>query len=127
MNAAQARVRKVLLGIDGVVEGESAFGEGAGFWVNGKQVAHFRDDEVMELRLTKPAIRAQRDRLRADARIELRQGASEWVKIHVARPGDIALVTELAEAAAAAHRAPGGATPAPPPAGVDLARRRRFH
>jgi hypothetical protein len=34
-----------------VVEAESVFSEGSGFWVNGKQVAHFMDDSLMELAL----------------------------------------------------------------------------
>jgi Luciferase len=127
MNALQTRVCSMLRRIDGVVEGDSVFTDGPGFWVNGKQMAHFLDDNVLQLRLTRSVIREHRDRLRADARVELRQAASDWVKIRVTKPSDVALVSELAGVAAAAHRAPKGATPVPPPTGSDLARRRRFH
>ena len=122
MNALQARVRKRLLAIDGVVEGENVFSDGAAFWVNGTQVAHFMDDAVMQLRLTRAAIRAQRERLRADARVELRQGASDWVKIRVTKAQRCrarrASWRRLPRRRTGRHD---GATPAPPPTGADLA------
>lgn len=127
MNALQARARKGLLAISGVVESQSAFTEDDAFWVNGKEIAHFHGDADLELRLTRAVIRDGRARLKADARIELRQGASDWVKIRVTKAGDLAFVNELVEAAAAAHRAAKGVTPAPPPVGAALERRRRFH
>jgi len=40
---------------------------------------------------------------------------------------DFAFLAELAERAAAAHRAPDGTSAEPPPTGNDLERRRRFH
>ena len=127
MNALESRVRKRLLAIDGFVEGESVFSAGAGYWVNGKQVAHFMDDTVLQLRLTRGVIRDQRARLRADERVELRHGASDWIKIRLTKASDVALVSELAELAAAAHRPAKGVTAAPPPVGAALERRRRFH
>jgi hypothetical protein len=60
-----------MLSIDGVIESPSAFGDAEAFWVNGKQVGHFREDDVLELRLTRAAISAQRARLKTDARVEL--------------------------------------------------------
>jgi Family of unknown function (DUF5519) len=121
------RARTCLLAIDGVVESGSAFTEGDAFWVNGKQVAHFADGGVMQLRLTRAVISEQRSRLRADLRIELRHGASDWIKIHLTNARDLALLGELAGLAAAAHRAPPGTMPEPPPVGAALERRRRFH
>ena len=53
MTTLAARARTCLLAIDGVVESGSAFTDGEAFWVNGKQVGHFVDDGVMQLRLTR--------------------------------------------------------------------------
>jgi hypothetical protein len=127
MTTLAMRARRCLLAIDGVVESGSAFTEGDAFWVNGKQVAHFIDDGIVQLRLTRAAISEQRSRLKADPRIELRQGASDWIKIRLTSASDVALLGELAGLAAAAHRAARGTMAAPPPVGAALERRRRFH
>lgn len=127
MSSLATRARRCLLAIDGVVESDSAFSEDDAFWVNGKQVAHFTADGLLQLRLTRAVISNQRSRLRADPRIELRQSTSDWIKLHLDGAGDLALLRELAELAAAVHRAAPGTTPAPPPVGAALARRRRFH
>jgi hypothetical protein len=127
MSTLATRARGCLLAIDGVVESGSAFTEGDAFWVNGKQIAHFVDDGLVQLRLTRAVISNQHSRLRADPRIELRPGASDWIKIHLTNIGDLALLGELAGLAAAAHRAAPGTMPAPPPVGAALGRRRRFH
>ena len=123
----KARIRRAILQIDGVVESPGVFfGEDA-FWVNGTQIAHFMPDEMVQIRLTKREIRANREMLRADPRIELRRNASDWLTVGVSRASDVRLVVSLAEIAAAAHRAPPGTTPKPPPVGAELERRRRFH
>ena len=127
MSTLAARARRLLLAIDGVVESGSAFTEDDAFWVNGKQVAHFRDDGLMQLRLTRAVISEQRSRLRADPRIELRPGASDWVQVRLTKTSDLALLAELAEVAAAAHRPAPGVMAAPAPVGAALERRRRFH
>lgn len=113
--------------IDGVVEGDSAFRDGPGFWVNGTEIAHFESPSAIDLRLTKAEIRAGRPRLRADPRVTLRSSSSDWLTVGFATAADEALVLELAEVAAAAHRPPPGSAPVLPPAGAALARRRRFH
>ncbi len=113
--------------IDGVVEGESAFRPGPGFWAGGKEIAHFDGPDAIDLRLTRAEIRARRADLRADPRVELRGSSSDWVTIRVGSPADEEFVLGLAEVAAAAHRPAGGAAAPPPPTGADLARRRRFH
>jgi hypothetical protein len=57
-----------------------------------------------------------------------RHGASsDWIDVRFASAGDVAFVLEMVEIAVAAHRAPNGTTPKPPPVGADLARRKRFH
>jgi hypothetical protein len=56
--------------------------------------------------------------------VTLRAGSSDWITVAL---GDTALIQELAERAAAAHRAAPGTTPKPPPGGAALERMRRFH
>jgi hypothetical protein len=123
----QNRIRRALLTIDGILESPGIFYDDDAYWVNGTQIAHFRDAISIEIRLTKANIRAQRDRLRKDPRVELRSGASDWIMVRWSSPRDAAFIAELADIAAAAHRAPSGTTAKPPPQGADLARRRRFH
>ena len=124
------RAWKRLRTVPGLVEGPSVFDESddvRAFYVDGTQVVNVRGPGTLELRLTKALIRAERDRLRADERIELRRNPSDWLIVKVARPADADLVAELAEKAARAHIPAPGATLRPPPAGTALARRRRFH
>lgn len=116
-----------LAAIGGVVEGDSAFKDGPGFWVNGKEIAHFEGDSAIDLRLSRAEIRARRAELRADARITLRTSSSDWLTISFASVADEDFVCTLAEVAAAAHRPADGAPAQPPPTGAALARRRRFH
>jgi hypothetical protein len=113
--------------IEGVMTGDSVFGEGDAYWVSGKQIAHLREPGVFELRLTKPEIVRRRAALRVEERIELRSGASDWIRVRVPSAKDVELLLELAAVAAAAHRAPAGVAPKLPPTGADLERRRRFH
>ena len=123
----QQRARKGILAIEGVVESPGIFGEHDAFWVNGKQIAHFLDDDHLQLRLTRRVIAAQRGRLRTDPRVQLRSGMSDWLKLRISSNKDLPFALELTELAASAHR-PGAGVPAkPPPIGADLARRRRFH
>jgi hypothetical protein len=127
MSALATRARSCLLAIHGVVESGGTFSDGDAFWVNGREIAHFHGDADIELRLTRAVISEQRGRLKADPRVELRRGSSDWITIHPANVSDLALLRELAELAAAAHRADLGTMAAPPPVGAALERRRRFH
>jgi hypothetical protein len=121
------RLREAIAGLDGVTESESMFKDAPAYWVNGKEIAHFDGADVIDIRLTRAVIRAGRAELRADQRVELRSSSSDWISVRLADPGDVAFAAQLAESAAAAHRAPAGTTPEPPPSGAQLARRRRFH
>jgi hypothetical protein len=119
----EAEVARMFAAMEGVDASPSMFGDGPGWWVNGKEIAHL-EGGVLDLRLTRDEIRSRRDELRADDRITLRSGTSDWIDVSVV---DLALVTRLAEVAAAVHRAPQGVTPKAPPTGRELERRRRFH
>ena len=125
-----ARLKRRLRDIDAVDEGSSIFSEddaAPGYFVNGKQIAHFSAPDVVEIRLTKALIRAERERLRADARVELRKNSSDWLKVRLRTKTDLDFIENLVRAAVAAHLPASGTPPRPPPSGADLARRRRFH
>lgn len=126
MNLAE-RLREAIASLDDVTESESMFKDDLAYWVNGKEIAHFDTGEIIDIRLTRDLIRSRRAELRADPRIRLRPSSSDWISVQIALPDDITFAVHLAESAASAHRAPPGTTPKPPPAGTDLARRRRFH
>ena len=123
----QRQLTAGLRDIDGLVESPSAFVQDEAFWCNGKEIAHFVAADVVDLRLTKAVIRDLRTALREDGRVALRKGSSDWLEVRVASEDDADFVVELAERAAAAHRASPGETPKLPPVGADLERRRRFH
>ena len=127
MNPLQVRLWHELGRIPAMLEGESVFSDGPAYWVNGKQVAHFIDDERMELRLTKGVIRELRTALQADSRAEVRSSSSDWIVVRVPGEADIQFVVGLARRAAEAHLPADGAASKPPPTGADLERRRRFH
>ena len=125
----RSRLWSTLCRIDGADEGSSVFSDddaAPALWVDGTQVAHFRAADVLEVRLTKPRIRAERARLSADPRVVLRKNASDWLQVRFTRAADIAFLRELVEAAVEAHR-PRDRMPRPPPTGAELARRKRFH
>jgi Family of unknown function (DUF5519) len=123
----EARLRKQFLKIEGMIESDSMFDEEMAYWVNGKEIAHFRGANAIELRLTREVIRDRRVELRADPRVELRNSSSDWIAVSFDSLADAELVTRLAALAAAAHSAPPGVPAKPPPTGSELARRRRFH
>jgi hypothetical protein len=125
--ALRQRLAGRLRSVEGVVESPSVFGPGNAVWCNGREIAHFDADGSLDLRLTKSVIRELRPLLRNDPRVELRRGRSDWIELHVSSSDDIAFALELAERAAAAHRAPAGQDAKQPPVGSELDRRRPFH
>ena len=114
-------------GIEDVMEAESVFRPGAGFWVNGTEIAHLDEGDVLDLRLTAAVIRERRVELKSDPRVTLRRGGSHWLEVRFRNLTDVEFAAGLVEVAVAAHRPRPGVMVVPPPAGADLARRRRFH
>jgi hypothetical protein len=126
-SALQDRLRAAIAGLDGVTESESMFKDAQAYWANGKEIAHFDGEDVIDIRLTRALIRARRAELRADQRVELRSSSSDWISVRIAEPADVTFAAALTESAADAHRAQPGTTAKPAPSGSDLARRKRFH
>ena len=130
LTGAMLHTWKQLRTIEGFLEGRSVFDDTEAlraFYVNGTQVVNLRGPGEIELRLTKPVIRAERARLRADPRVELRRNPSDWVTVRISERGDASLLVELGQMVVEAHLPPPGTTRRPPPDDAELARRRRFH
>ena len=115
-----------LLEIPGMEEGESSWGDGPALWVNAKQVANFTRDGTIELRLTRPAIRAVKERLSAEPQVILR-GSSDWLGVRIDSERDFALALELAREVPPLYLPADGTAPKPPPTGAAMERRKRFH
>lgn len=120
-------LRDAMTELDDVVESPSMFKDDLAYWVNGKEIAHFEANGLIEIRLTRAVIRERRGELKVDPRVDLRYSGSDWIVVCYSSPQDLPFVVDLVEEAAAAHRPPPGVTPNPPPTGPDLERRRRFH
>jgi hypothetical protein len=122
-----ADVWRALRRIDDFAEGSSIFSDDdddLAYFVNGTQVANLVGDQL-GLRLTRKVISAHRARLKTNPHVDLLRSGGDWIAVSLA--ADLPFVLELAELAAAAHRPADGVTAKPPPAGAELARRRRFH
>jgi len=124
----EARLRRALTRLPGVTESESMFKEELAYWVHGREIAHFESDRVIDVRLTRAEIRAQKDRLAAAGEVVRRRApSSDWLVVDFStRPG-YALALDLAGRAAVIHAAPPGKAAAEPPTGGRLASLRRFH
>jgi hypothetical protein len=120
------RVMAALAVIEGVEVSPSMFGTDDAIWCNGKEIAHFDADDVVDIRLTKATIRQRGAGLRVDERVTLRKNPSDWLEVRVSA-ADVGFVVELVELAAAAHRAPPDTDAKRAPRGDELERRRRFH
>ncbi|HEV8064337.1 MAG TPA: luciferase family protein [Acidimicrobiales bacterium] len=95
--------------VEGVSESPSSFGEEPALWVNGKEVAHREGRLGIDIRLTRGLIRAQRAELGANPAVTLRaSSSSDWLEVTVGDRAAEALVLELVQQAAAAHRAEPG-------------------
>jgi hypothetical protein len=122
-----APLRRRLEAVPGVAVGESMFGHGTAYWVNGREIAHFEGDGDIEVRLTRPVIAERRRALKADDRVRLRPSGGDWITVRFDSTADVDFVVELVTVAEQAHRPAPGVMAKPPPIGADLERRRRFH
>ena len=97
------KLRSVFAGLRGVVERPSRFRDDTAYWVGGREIAHFDDAGVVDIRLTRKVISAHRA-LVDDARVHRHGRSSDWVDVTVSSEDDLPFLTELAALAADAHR-----------------------
>jgi hypothetical protein len=101
---AAGRVRAEIAALPGVLEDRSKFADKPAFWVNGKEIAHFDDDLVIDVRLTAPVIRSRRSELRERPEITLRRSSSaDWLEVRIDNPEAERFAVELVAEAARAH------------------------
>ena len=127
MPGARAELSRLLRDIPALVEAESSFGHASAYWMNGKEIAHFETDDVIDVRLTRSTISAMRTELKADPAVQLRRSGSDWLSVVLASAAAVERAAQLVCLAAQAHAPAPGTTAVPPPAGSELARRQRFH
>ena len=121
----QDEVVERLLSVEGAIVGEGAFSPGPALWVGKREIAHLDGDQTLDVRLTRKVIASRRTELRADTRVVLRSGTSDWLEVRVESPLDLEFAISLVKDAVAANLKT--APPGSPPTGADLRRRRRFH
>jgi hypothetical protein len=123
--AAHLSFVKRCAAIEGAALGEGAFSPGPAVWVGKREVAHFDDPDVLDVRLTRGAIRDRRSELRNDDRVELRPGTSDWIRVRTRSQRDRDHAFTLVKEAVVANLPT--APPGLAPSGSELARRRQFH
>lgn len=96
-------LRELLLDTASVMERPSRYKADLAYWVDGREIAHFEDDDLLDVRLTQAVIRRHRRTLEDDPRVELR-GRSDWAMVRATGPQDGDLVTQMVQWAIEANR-----------------------
>jgi hypothetical protein len=100
--AAGEWLRELILDVGDVAEAPSRYKDDLAYWVDGREIAHFEADDVLDLRLTRAVIREHRETLKSDPRVRLRN-SSDWVTVEV-DPADREFVAQLVRWAVRANR-----------------------
>src|SRR5580692_11627374 len=94
----------MLLEIEGVEERKSRFSDNPALFVLDREIAHLESGGIVDIRLTKPRIRARLDELRSNPAVTLRaSGSADWLELRVANTSDQQLCIELVREAARAN------------------------
>jgi hypothetical protein len=107
--------------VPGAAIGDGAFRPGPAVWVGRREVAHLDDDDTVDIRLTRAAIKARRAELVEDERVALRAGSSDWLRFEIREHRDLDDALALVRQAVEANLPT--APPGLPPTGAELARR----
>ena len=91
-------LRQLVLGVGGLVEAPSRYKDDLAYWLDGREIAHLEDDNVLDLRLTRAVIRQFKD----DPRV-LRRAGSDWAALEVS-PEDGEFVRMLVARAIEANK-----------------------
>lgn len=73
-------LRELVLGVGGLVEAPSRYKDDLAYWLDGREIAHLEDDNVLDLRLTRAVIGQFKD----DPRV-VRRGGSDWAMLEVSQ------------------------------------------
>lgn len=84
-----------LLSIPAIEERRSRFQDSDALWHVGKEFLHFDTSDLVDLRLGRRTIRANREGKLKDHRIVTRDRESDWVNIRLSAQEDIEFIVEL--------------------------------
>lgn len=73
-------LRELVLGVGGLVEAPSRYKDDLAYWLDGREIAHLEDANVLDLRLTRAVIRQFKD----DPRV-VRRAGSDWAALDVSQ------------------------------------------
>lgn len=73
-------LRELVLGVGGLVEAQSRYKDDLAYLLDGREIAHLEEENVLDLRLTRAVIRQFKD----DPRV-VRRGSSDWAMVEVSR------------------------------------------
>jgi hypothetical protein len=118
------RLVSAILEVRGVEEAPSQFSAVPALWIDGREFVNLHPG-IVHIRLTRKTISAMRAALKQDSRIDLR--STDWITVQLGSAKDLAVVLDLARAAAEANRARRGERARASPTDRELARRRRTH
>lgn len=128
--ALEKRLRRRLLVLPDVLEGEAVFGDGersTAFFVDAKEMAYLNGENGIAIRLSRQKISEMRAELNADERVDPVTSGRDWMEVRFRAAADLDFVVDLVAMAADLYRPSDGRPPRLPPTGADLARRQRFH
>lgn len=96
------RLVRAILALPGLELGSSHFSPDEAFFRSGRHIAQVDDARGrLEVRLTREEIRADREALARDTRVDLRQAGSDWIELSIASARDIPLAMALIQRAVA--------------------------
>jgi len=83
-----------LLDLPGMEERRSRWQESDALWYRGKEILHFDQTDLVDLRLGRKAIRTYRETHLDDPRVRLR-GQSDWVNVRLTSAEDADFIVGL--------------------------------
>lgn len=98
------RLEREIEGLKKLRGRRSRFSNAWSYWVGDHEILHFHADGWLDLRLTRPGVRARRDVLAADPRVRLGAPSRDWIEVLVSSEGDVPFALELVRLAIAANR-----------------------
>ena len=73
-------LRELVLGVGGLVEAPSRYKDDLAYWLDGREIAHLEENNVLDLRLTRAVIAQFKDDLRV-----VRRDSSDWATLEVSQ------------------------------------------